>query len=94
MERVSATTDPIDSKSARPDDLFSTETGGLSEAARPQLIRLHDGDRFDLRLAGHARIAGSLWERPPAWNERAPSATETVRKDARSLPSLARRLKE
>jgi FtsP/CotA-like multicopper oxidase with cupredoxin domain len=50
MERVSATTDPIDSKSARPDDLFSTETGGLSEAARPQLIRLHDGDRFDLRI--------------------------------------------
>jgi FtsP/CotA-like multicopper oxidase with cupredoxin domain len=50
MERVSATTDPIESKSARPDDLFSTETGGLSEAARPQLIRLHDGDRFDLRI--------------------------------------------
>ena len=50
MERVSATTDPIDTKSARPDDLFSTETGGLSEAARPQLIRLHDGDRFDLRI--------------------------------------------
>jgi FtsP/CotA-like multicopper oxidase with cupredoxin domain len=50
MERVSVTTDPIDTKSARPDDLFSTETGGLSEAARPQLIRLHDGDRFDLRI--------------------------------------------
>ena len=50
MERVSATTDPIDTKSARPDDLFSTETAGLSEAARPQLIRLHDGDRFDLRI--------------------------------------------
>jgi hypothetical protein len=30
----------------------------------------------------------------PAWNERAPSATETVRKDAGSLPSLARRLRE
>lgn len=50
MERVSATTDPIDTKSARPDDLFSTDTGGLTEAARPQLIRLHDGDRFDLRI--------------------------------------------
>jgi FtsP/CotA-like multicopper oxidase with cupredoxin domain len=50
MERVSATTDPIDTKSASPGDLFSTETGGLSEAARPQLIRLHDGDRFDLRI--------------------------------------------
>ena len=50
MERVSATTNPIDAKSARPNDLFSTETAGLSEAARPQLIRLHDGDRFDLRI--------------------------------------------
>jgi FtsP/CotA-like multicopper oxidase with cupredoxin domain len=50
MERVSATTNPIETKSARPDDLFSTETAGLSEATRPQLIRLHDGDRFDLRI--------------------------------------------
>jgi FtsP/CotA-like multicopper oxidase with cupredoxin domain len=50
MERVSGTTNPIETKSARPDDLFSTETVGLSGAARPQLIRLHDGDRFDLRI--------------------------------------------
>jgi hypothetical protein len=50
MERGSGTTDPIDTKSARPDDLFSTETAGLSEAAHPPLIRLHDGDRFDLRI--------------------------------------------
>jgi hypothetical protein len=50
MERVSGTTNPIETKSARPDDLFSTETAGLSEAGRPQLIRLRDGDRFDLRI--------------------------------------------
>jgi FtsP/CotA-like multicopper oxidase with cupredoxin domain len=50
MERRSATTNPIERKSATPEDLFSTETAGLSEAARPQVIRLRDGDRFDLRI--------------------------------------------
>jgi FtsP/CotA-like multicopper oxidase with cupredoxin domain len=50
MERVSGTTNPIATTSARPDDLFSTETTGLSDAAPPQLIRLQDGDRFDLRI--------------------------------------------
>ncbi len=49
MERVSEITNPI-SEPARLDDLFTTETTGLSEAARPQVIRLHDGDRFDLRI--------------------------------------------
>jgi FtsP/CotA-like multicopper oxidase with cupredoxin domain len=50
MERVSGTTSPTKEEPARSDDLFSTETAGLSEAGRPQLIRLHDGDRFDLRI--------------------------------------------
>jgi FtsP/CotA-like multicopper oxidase with cupredoxin domain len=50
MERVSGTTSPTNEGPARPDDLFTTETTGLSEATRPQLIRLHDGDRFDLRI--------------------------------------------
>ena len=50
MEHVSGATSPTEEEPARPDDLFSTETAGLSEAARPQLVRLHDGDRFDLRI--------------------------------------------
>jgi FtsP/CotA-like multicopper oxidase with cupredoxin domain len=50
MERVSGTTSPSEMKAARHDDLFPTDTAGLSKAARPQLIRLHDGDRFDLRI--------------------------------------------
>src|ERR687897_775795 len=50
MERVSGTASPTKDEPARPDDLFTTETNGLSEAMRPQLIRLHDGDRFDLRI--------------------------------------------
>jgi FtsP/CotA-like multicopper oxidase with cupredoxin domain len=50
MERVFGITNPITEEPTRLDDLFTTETAGLSEAARPQLIRLHDGDRFDLRI--------------------------------------------
>src|SRR5215217_2624949 len=50
MERASGTTNPIKDKVMEPGDLFTTDTTGLSEAARPQLIRLHDGDRFDLRI--------------------------------------------
>jgi FtsP/CotA-like multicopper oxidase with cupredoxin domain len=50
MERVLGITNPISEESPRLDDLFTTETTGLPEAAGPQLIRLHDGDRFDLRI--------------------------------------------
>ena len=50
MERASGTTNPIKDKVMEPGNLFTTDTTGLSEAARPQLIRLHDGDRFDLRI--------------------------------------------
>ncbi len=50
MERLSGTTNPIETKSARPDDLFSTDTAGLTQAAPSELIRLRDGDRFDLRI--------------------------------------------
>ena len=50
MERSSGTTDPINEKPARVDDLFTTETTGLSDAARPQLVRLRNGERFDLRI--------------------------------------------
>ena len=30
--------------------LFSTDTAGLAEASAPELVRLHDGDRYDLRI--------------------------------------------
>ena len=32
------------------DDLFTTETAGLPEVASPGVMRLHDGDRLDLRI--------------------------------------------
>ena len=50
MEGVSGKSQPIDDKPIEPDDLFTTQTAGLSPASRPQLIRLHDGDRFDVRI--------------------------------------------
>src|SRR5512132_1224678 len=49
MEPVSRTTNPINDKPMKPDDLFTTETAGLPQATRPQLIRLIDGDRGDVR---------------------------------------------
>jgi FtsP/CotA-like multicopper oxidase with cupredoxin domain len=36
------------------DELFTVETAGLPEVARPAVTRLHDGDRLDLRI-GPAR---------------------------------------
>ena len=50
MERVSRTTNPTKDKPREPGDLFTTETTGLPEATRPQLIRLQDGDRLDLHI--------------------------------------------
>jgi len=50
MERVSGTTSTIKDKPMDPDDLFTTETTGLSEAARPELVRLRNGDRLHLRI--------------------------------------------
>jgi FtsP/CotA-like multicopper oxidase with cupredoxin domain len=40
------TTDQLTSSS----DLFTTETVGLPDASPPQMVRLNDGDRFDLRI--------------------------------------------
>src|SRR5256885_17026067 len=34
-----------------PQDLFTIETAGLADVSRPSVIRLHDGDRFDLRIS-------------------------------------------
>src|SRR5437764_284722 len=50
MERVSGMSSPIKDKSMEPDDLFTTETAGLSEATNPNLIRLQDGGQLDLRI--------------------------------------------
>jgi FtsP/CotA-like multicopper oxidase with cupredoxin domain len=51
MDEVVAATDSMKGRPANTDDLFTTETAGLSDASPPQVIRLKDGDQFDLRIA-------------------------------------------
>ena len=51
MDEVVAATDSMKGRPANTDDLFTTETAGLSDASPPHVNRLNDGDRFDLRIA-------------------------------------------
>src|SRR6266700_5573211 len=44
-------TQAMEARRIDPQDLFTTETAGLAEVSRPSVIRLHDGDRFDLRIS-------------------------------------------
>jgi FtsP/CotA-like multicopper oxidase with cupredoxin domain len=42
------------------EDVFSTDTEGLAEATAPDVVRLHDGDHYDLRITPvRKRIAGA-----------------------------------
>ena len=40
----------MEGQPADPGGLFTTETAGLPDASAPQVIRLNDGDRFDLHI--------------------------------------------
>jgi FtsP/CotA-like multicopper oxidase with cupredoxin domain len=75
MERASGTADPLNEMPARPGDLFTTETTGLSDAARPQLIRLQDGDRFDLRIEPVRKRLGDSDLRMLGYNGSIPGPT-------------------
>ena len=50
MKHVGADKDTMKGNPATPGDLFTTETAGLPDASPPQVIRLNDGDQFDLRI--------------------------------------------
>jgi FtsP/CotA-like multicopper oxidase with cupredoxin domain len=50
MEEVGTATDSMKGRSAKVDDLFTTETVGLSDASPSRVIRLNDGDQFELRI--------------------------------------------
>jgi FtsP/CotA-like multicopper oxidase with cupredoxin domain len=50
MELASGTANQTKDEPTEPDDLFTTETAGLSEASPPDVIRLRDDDRLDLRI--------------------------------------------
>ena len=50
MEHLGAENDTTQGQPAASGDLFTTETDGLPDASATQVIRLQDGDRFDLRI--------------------------------------------
>jgi FtsP/CotA-like multicopper oxidase with cupredoxin domain len=50
VKHVDADKDSTKSQPATSGDLFTTETAGLPDASPPQVIRLNDGDQFDLRI--------------------------------------------
>jgi len=55
--------------------VFTTETAGLAEVGRPTVVRLHDGDSFDLRIsAAQNRIDGDVL-RMLAYNGSIPGPT-------------------
>jgi FtsP/CotA-like multicopper oxidase with cupredoxin domain len=53
-------------------DLFPTDTAGLTQATTPQVVRLRDGDSFDLRIAPVANRIGDDVLRMLAYNGSVP----------------------
>ena len=58
-----------------PEDLFTTGTAGLSLATRPEIIRLHDGDTFDLRIEPVRKRIGDAELRMLGYNGSIPGPT-------------------
>ncbi len=56
-------------------ELFTTETVGLPEASRPGVVRLHDGDRFDLRISPVRKRIGDDEVRMLGYNGAIPGPT-------------------
>jgi FtsP/CotA-like multicopper oxidase with cupredoxin domain len=54
------------------DDLFPTDTAGLAPATPPQVVRLRDGERFDLRISPVANRIGDDVLRMLAYNGSVP----------------------
>ena len=60
------------------DDLFTTETAGLPEVARPAVTRLDDGDRLDLRIGAVRKNIDGAELRMLAYNGSIPGPTLRV----------------
>jgi FtsP/CotA-like multicopper oxidase with cupredoxin domain len=50
VKHAGADKDAMKGQPATSGDVFTTETAGLPDASPPQVIRLNDGDQFDLRI--------------------------------------------
>ncbi len=57
------------------EDLFTTRTAGLSQATRPEIIRLRDGDTFDLRIEPVRKQIGDAEVRMLGYNGSIPGPT-------------------
>ena len=56
-------------------DVFTTETAGLPNASNTEVIRLHDGDRLDLRIRPVRKSVGAAELRMLAYNDSIPGPT-------------------
>src|SRR5215204_1787476 len=56
-------------------DAFSTETAGLQEASSPRIVRLYDGDSFDLRIHPVRKRIGDTEVRMLGYNGSIPGPT-------------------
>jgi len=65
----------LEARPADPQDLFTTETSGLPEVSRPSVIRLHDGDRLDLRIGSVRKGIDDAVLRMLAYNGSIPGPT-------------------
>ena len=65
----------MEARRVDPQDLFTTETAGLSDVSRPSVIRLHDGDRFDLRISPVRKGLDAAVLRMLAYNGSIPGPT-------------------
>jgi FtsP/CotA-like multicopper oxidase with cupredoxin domain len=63
---------------ADPQDVFTTETVGLPEVSSPRVMRLHDGDSFDLRIGAVRKRIDDAELRMLAYNESIPGPTLQV----------------
>ena len=70
-------------------ETFPRETTGLSEATRPEVVELKDGDEFDLRIEPVAKRIGDETVRMLAYNGSIPGPTLRVRQGAKLIVHVA-----
>ncbi len=66
-------------------ETFPRETTGLSDATRPEVIDLQDGDEFDLRIEPVAKRIGEDTVRMIAYNGSIPGPTLKVKQDSKVI---------
>ena len=66
-------------------ETFPTETSGLAEATRPDVIELQDGEEFNLRIEPVAKRIGDETVRMLAYNGSIPGPTLRVRQDSKLI---------